>query len=131
MNNYALALLPLGMTSAMAQQKPNILVIIADDMGRCELGCYGGQNLATPNVDRVASEGMRMTNNFASMAIRVPIRASMYTGLYPAHHGSFLNHKATYPRVKSVTHYLSNPSAATKSWMPGLYIADGKKVSMK
>ncbi len=108
MNNYALALLPLGMTSAMAQQKPNILVIIADDMGRCELGCYGGQNLATPNVDRVASEGMRMTNNFASMAISVPIRASMYTGLYPAHHGSFLNHKATYPRVKSVTHYLSD-----------------------
>ena len=45
MNNYALALLPMGMTSAMAQQKPNILVIIADDMGRCELGCYGGQNL--------------------------------------------------------------------------------------
>ena len=108
MNNYALALLPLGMTSAMAQQKPNILVIIADDMARCELGCYGGQNLATPNVDRVASEGMRMTNNFASMAMSVPIRASMYTGLYPAHHGSFLNHKATYPRVKSVTHYLSD-----------------------
>ena len=108
MKKYALTLLPLGLTSAMAQQKPNILVIIADDMGRCELGCYGGQNLATPNIDRVASEGMLMTNNFASMAISVPIRASMYTGLYPAHHGSFLNHKATYSRVKSVTHYLSD-----------------------
>jgi len=90
-----------------AQQKPNILVIIADDMARCELGCYGGQNLATPNIDQVASEGMRMTNNFASMAMSVPIRASMYTGLYPAHHGSYQNHKATYSRVKSVTHYLS------------------------
>ena len=107
MRKYALTLLPLGVTSAMAQ-KPNILVIIADDMARCELGCYGGQNLTTPNIDRVASEGMLMTNNFASMAMSVPIRASMYTGLYPAHHGSFLNHKATYPRVKSVTHYLSD-----------------------
>ena len=77
-------------------------------MARCELGCYGGQNLATPNIDRVASEGMRMTNNFASVAMSVPIRASMYTGLYPAHHGSFQNHKATYTHVKSVTHYLSD-----------------------
>ncbi|MBO7067943.1 MAG: sulfatase-like hydrolase/transferase [Bacteroidaceae bacterium] len=94
--------------AGMAQQKPNILVIIADDMARCELGCYGGQNLATPNIDQVASEGMRMTNNFASVAMSVPIRASMYTGLYPAHHGSYLNHKATYSKVKSVTHYLSD-----------------------
>ena len=98
----------MGIAAGMAQQKPNILVIIADDMARCELGCYGGQNLATPNIDRVASEGMMMTNNFASMAMSVPIRASMYTGLYPAHHGSYQNHKATYSRVKSVTHYLTD-----------------------
>ncbi len=44
-----MALMPIGVTAAMAQQKPNILVIVADDMARCELGCYGGQNLATPN----------------------------------------------------------------------------------
>lgn len=94
--------------SGWAQQKPNILVIIADDLARCELGCYGGQNLATPNIDQVASEGMLMTNNFASVAMSVPVRASMYTGLYPARHGSYLNHKATYSRVKSVTHYLSD-----------------------
>jgi uncharacterized sulfatase len=103
-----MALMPIGVTAAMAQQKPNILVIVADDMARCELGCYGGQNLTTPHIDRVASEGMRMTNNFASVAMSVPIRASMYTGLYPAHHGSFQNHKATYTHVKSVTHYLSD-----------------------
>lgn len=97
-----------GIAAGMAQQKPNILVIVADDMARCELGCYGGQNLATPNIDRVASEGMLMTNNFASMAMSVPIRASLYTGLYPARHGSYQNHKATYPKTKSVTHYLSD-----------------------
>lgn len=104
---YILALMPLGFSAAMARQKPNILVIIADDMARCELGCYGGQNLATPNIDRVANEGMLMTNNFASAAMSVPIRASMYTGLYPVRNGSYRNHKATYRGSRSVTHFLS------------------------
>ena len=103
-----MALVPMGIASGMAQERPNILIIIADDMARCELGCYGGQNLATPHIDRVAEEGMRMTHNFASVAMSVPIRASMYTGLYPAHHGSYQNHKATYSRVRSVTHYFSD-----------------------
>ena len=58
--------------SSWAQQKPNILVIIADDLARCELGCYGGQNLATPNIDQVASEGMLMTNNFACVREKNP-----------------------------------------------------------
>ena len=104
---YILAFVPLGFSSAMAQQRPNILVMIADDMARCELGCYGGQNLATPNIDRVANEGMLMTSNFASAAMSVPIRASMYTGLYPVRNGSYRNHKATYRGSRSVTHFLS------------------------
>lgn len=105
--SLCMAFIPVGVVSAFAQEKPNILVIIADDMARCELGCYGGQNVSTPNIDRVASEGMMMTNNYASMAMSVPIRASMYTGLYPIHHGSYQNHKATFPGTKSVTQYLS------------------------
>ena len=76
---YLSALLPsLVALPAVAQQqeKPNIVVIVADDMGTNEIGCYGGQNLATPNIDRLASEGIRMTNNYASMAMSVPIRRS-------------------------------------------------------
>lgn len=92
---------------ALQARKPNIVVILADDMARCELGCYGGKNLATPNIDQVAREGMTMTNNFACMSMSVPIRASLYTGLYPAHHGSYQNHKATYSHVRSVTHYMT------------------------
>lgn len=103
-----LFLLPLAAAAAHAQhEQPNILVILADDMARSELGCYGGKNLDTPNIDKIAHEGMMMTNNFASMSMSVPIRASMYTGLYPCHHGSYQNHKATYPNVRSVTHYMS------------------------
>ena len=87
---YLPALAPLmAISSAAAQHdRPNIVVILADDMGTNEIGCYGGQNLATPNIDRLADEGIRMTNNYASMAMSVPIRASLYTGLYPARHGS-------------------------------------------
>jgi uncharacterized sulfatase len=90
------------------ETKPNIVVFVADDLGTNELGCYGGTNVQTPNIDRLAKEGILLTNNYASCAMSVPIRASLYTGLYPARHGSYQNHKATYSNIKSVTHYFSN-----------------------
>ena len=97
---------------AAAQQqetkKPNIVIFIADDLGTNELGCYGGTNLKTTNIDKLATEGMRLTNCYASCAMSVPIRASMYTGLYPVRHGSYQNHKKTYAGIKSVTHYFSD-----------------------
>ena len=89
-------------------EKPNIVVILADDLGTNELGCYGGTNLQTPNIDSLAARGIRMTNNYASTAMSVPIRASLYTGLYPARHGSYQNHKASYGNLKSTPHYLAN-----------------------
>jgi len=92
--------------SANNDDRPNIVVIIADDLGTNELGCYGGQNVKTPNIDRLANEGIRLTNNYASCAMSVPIRASMYTGLYPARHGSYQNHKKSYTNIKSITSYM-------------------------
>lgn len=59
-----------------------------------------------PNIDRIAAEGMRLTNNYASTAMSVPIRASLFTGLYPARHGSYQNHKTSFSDIKSITHYL-------------------------
>ena len=67
-----------------------------------------GKNLKTPNIDRIAEEGIRFTNNFASCAMSVPIRASLYTGLYPARHGSYQNHKISYSDIKE-RHVLSAP----------------------
>jgi len=93
-------------SSVFSQEKPNIVIIIADDLASNELSCYGGKNLKTPNIDRLADEGIRFTNNYASCAMSVPIRASMYTGLYPAKHGSYQNHKRSFPNIKSITHYL-------------------------
>ena len=83
----------------------NIVVILADDLGTNELGCYGGKNLQTPNIDWIANEGIQITNNYASATMSVPIRASLYTGLYPARHGSYQNHKPTYDFVKTAPDY--------------------------
>ena len=87
-------------------ERPNIVVIIADDLLSSEISCYGGQNLETKNIDRIAREGVRFTHNYASIAMSVPIRASMYTGLYPVHHGSYQNHKDTFVGTKTVNDYM-------------------------
>lgn len=87
--------------------RPNIVVIVADDLLSSELSCYGGRNLVTRNIDRLAQEGVRFTHNYASTAMSVPIRASMYTGLYPARHGSFQNHKETFAGTKTVNEYMA------------------------
>ncbi len=61
--------------------KPNIIVILADDLGYSDLGCYGGE-IHTPNLDRLANNGLRF-NNFYNASRSCPTRASLLTGLYP------------------------------------------------
>lgn len=80
-------LLPVSAATAAQGGRPNIVVIVADDLLSSEISCYGGRNLETTHIDRLAREGLRMTNAYASMSMSVPIRASLYTGLYPARHG--------------------------------------------
>ena len=105
-NNIALAVLGALPCAALAQERPNIVVIVADDLLSTELSCYGGKNLKTPNIDRIAAEGVQFSNCYASEAMSVPIRASMYTGLFPAHHGSYQNHKDTFQGTKTVNWYM-------------------------
>ena len=102
----ASGLLPVSAAAAQGE-KPNIVVIVADDLLSSEISCYGGRNLETANIDRLAREGLRMTGAYASMAMSVPIRASLYTGLYPARHGSWLNHKDTFLGTKTVCEYMA------------------------
>ena len=64
-----------------AAEKPNVIVILADDMGYSDLGCYGGE-ISTPNLDRLAMNGLRFTQ-FYNTARCCPTRASLLTGLYP------------------------------------------------
>lgn len=80
-------LLTLGLLSVLfttAQKKPNIIFILADDLGYGELGCYGNTFNETPNLDRMAKEGMRFTQAYSAAPICSPARAGFITGQYPA-----------------------------------------------
>jgi len=65
-------------------QKPNFVFVLIDDMGWRDLGCFGSTFHETPNIDRLANEGMRFTNAYAACHVCSPTRASILTGLYPA-----------------------------------------------
>ncbi len=65
--------------------KPNIVLILADDLGYSELGCYGQQKIRTPNIDRLAAEGMRFTQFYAGSTVCAPSRCTLLTGLHTGH----------------------------------------------
>ena len=67
-----------------AAPKPNIVVIMADDLGWRDLHCYGNEQIDTPFLDRLAAEGMRFTDAYAAAPVCSPTRAAMMTGLAPA-----------------------------------------------
>ena len=68
-------------------EKPNIIFILADDLGWAELGCYGNMFNETPNLDKLASQGMRFTDAYAAAPVCSPYRAALMTGQYPARIG--------------------------------------------
>lgn len=71
---------------AMAQQqRPNIIYIMCDDMGYGDLHCYGQQYIATPNIDRLAEEGMRFTQAYCGSPVSAPSRATFMTGQHSGH----------------------------------------------
>ncbi len=82
-----LALLGTGAlaATAYAQEKPNILYIMCDDLGYADIGCYGQQYIATPNLDRLASQGMRFTQAYCGSPVSAPSRASFMTGQHTGH----------------------------------------------
>jgi arylsulfatase A-like enzyme len=72
---------------ASSSKAPNILFVIADDLGWKDLACYGNPYHETPNLDKLARQGMRFTDAYAAAAICSPTRASLVTGKYPARLG--------------------------------------------
>ena len=75
--------------------RPNIVLIMADDMGYADAGCYGQKQIRTPNIDRLASEGMRFTQCYTGSAVCAPSRSVLMTGLHTGHtrvRGNFGRH---------------------------------------
>ena len=93
----------------VSEGKPNIIFILADDLGWAELGCYGNRFNETLNLDKLASEGMKFTDAYAAAPVCSPYRAALMTGQYPARVG--------------ITDYL-RPNAATHLSIEHLTIAE-------
>jgi arylsulfatase A-like enzyme len=93
-----LALLTTGPADADAQpDRPNVVLILADDLGYGDLGCYGARDIRTPNVDRLAREGTRLTSFAVAQPVCTASRAALLTGCYPNRIGlaGALNHTST------------------------------------
>ena len=72
----------LSVSQVSASERPHVLFILADDLGYGDLGCYGCEDIRTPNLDRLATEGVRFTDFYANAAVCSPTRAAFLTGRY-------------------------------------------------
>lgn len=77
----------LGMAPTMLAASPNIVIIVSDDLGYGDLGCYGGKEIRTPHLDALARDGVRLTSAYAAAPVCSPTRAALITGRYPQKSG--------------------------------------------
>jgi arylsulfatase A-like enzyme len=80
---------PLLPAAEPAPRPPNVLLIVSDDQGHADLGCFGGKRIKTPNLDRLAQGGVRATNFYVTWPACTPSRGSLLTGRYPQRNGLY------------------------------------------
>src|SRR5436190_8065841 len=71
---------PLPVEAAETGRQPNVVIVLTDDMGWADLGCYGSKDIRTPNVDKLASQGVRLTHFYSNGPVCTPTRAALMTG---------------------------------------------------
>jgi|SaaInlStandDraft_1057018.scaffolds.fasta_scaffold25616_2 arylsulfatase A len=98
LRSLLLLLLLLRLENGLFGEKPNFIIIFTDDQGYNDLGCFGSANIKTPNIDRMSSMGMRLTNFHVASPVCSPSRAALLTGRYPARSGV---RKVFFPRDKT------------------------------
>src|SRR5262245_28136333 len=74
-----------GQARAAESRRPNIIFLLCDDLGYGDVGCFGQKKIRTPNVDRLAAEGMRLTVHYCGNAVCAPSRCTLMTGKHPGH----------------------------------------------
>ncbi len=87
-------------------EKPNIVFLLADDMNRDCWGAYGSVDCKTPNIDRLAKDGVRFERAYTSVAMCAPFRQELYSGRSPWRTGTLANHSKSTPETKSIPHFL-------------------------
>jgi arylsulfatase A-like enzyme len=100
----ALACATTGRAMAAAAPKPNVIFILADDLGWGDLGCYGNRQIKTPNLDRLAKQGLLFTQFYVNGSVCSPSRCAFMTGQYPARHkihGHYATHELNQARGMS------------------------------
>ena len=73
---------------------PNVIIVLTDDQGYADVGVFGAQGFTTPNLDRLAAEGVQLTNFYVGAPICSPSRAALMTGSYPVRVGITTSHRA-------------------------------------
>lgn len=96
----------LSTISAQAAERPNIVCLLADDMNRDTWGVYGSKDCKTPNIDKLAKDGMTFTRAYCSVAMCAPFRQELYSGRSPWRTGTLANHSKSVDGTKSIPHYL-------------------------
>jgi arylsulfatase A len=76
-------------SAAAAESRPNVIVVLCDDLGYGDLGCFGHRVIETPHLDRMAREGIRLTNCYSAAPVCSPSRVGLLTGRIPARAGVF------------------------------------------
>jgi arylsulfatase A len=83
---------PGGVGAEVSRTRPNVVFILADDLGYADLGCYGQRKIHTPNIDRLAAEGMRLSQHYSGSPVCAPSRCTLMTG-YHSGHGQIRDNK--------------------------------------
>src|SRR4051812_14988669 len=82
---FSVLIISLHPVFSQETKKPNIIFILADDLGYGDVGCYGQQKISTPNIDALAKTGLKMTEFYAGTSVCAPSRASLMTGMHTGH----------------------------------------------
>jgi len=93
---------------ASADDRPNFLVFIGDDMTWTDAGCFGNSEVRTPHIDQLAREGMRLTACFTPAPMCSPTRQALYTGLFPVRNGAHPNHSRIHEGIRTMPHFLTD-----------------------
>jgi hypothetical protein len=111
LSQVSVLLLALAAAWPLAASSPNVLLLFVDDLGYGDLGCFGRQNISTPNIDSLAADGIKFTQWLSADSICTPSRAALQTGRLPVRFGTLL-----LLRDDRLTEYIAGMNADQIPW---------------